>query len=497
MKIAIAHYHLDPGGVSSVACAQASLLREGPDADDAILVASSPPRDGSRAPFHRVPGLAYDSSGRGPAGATSLDLANEIQAALARAFPGGADLLIFHNPLIAKNRSLIGALRELSQRGLPLLLEIHDFAEDFRPDVYASAQEYPEDCLYAALGTRDRVALAASGLGSAATFLLPNPIAEPSAFEPRLGYAAEVARGRNTVLYPVRAIGRKNLGEALLLSLFLPEGAEIAVTLPPKSPFDLPTYNAWKNLAARKSLRIRFEAGLGASLEELYSLSYAALSVSVKEGFGYAFVEPSVRGLPLVGRAIPHLAADFRSSGLALSGLYDELRVPASDLALGPLEMRLEARIAALRSAYAPALPAERLGPMLDRLRSPFLGTTLDFGRLDPSSQADYVELLAENQNAIRRFQALNPFVGKLLLAQSSPELLTAERDAAVGAFSPARHRALLREACRKALEIHGCAELEASPVGGGKNEVAHRSIDKARLLERMLVPEGFFLGAG
>jgi hypothetical protein len=45
--------------------------------------------------------------------------------------------------------------------------------------------------------------------------------------------AATAGLERNRYLYPVRAIRRKNIGEALLASLFIPKGRTVAVTLPP------------------------------------------------------------------------------------------------------------------------------------------------------------------------------------------------------------------------------------------------------------------------
>ena len=53
-------------------------------------------------------------------------------------------------------------------------------------------------------------------------------------------------RRSRQVLYPIRAIRRKNIGEAILVSLFFRQGDRLAVTLPPNSPADQEGYATWK-----------------------------------------------------------------------------------------------------------------------------------------------------------------------------------------------------------------------------------------------------------
>jgi len=54
----------------------------------------------------------------------------------------------------------------------------------------------------------------------------------------------------------------------------------------------------------------------------LYHISDFALSTSVKEGFGYMFVEPWIADTPLIGRHIDHVIPDFHKNGLNLHHLY-------------------------------------------------------------------------------------------------------------------------------------------------------------------------------
>jgi hypothetical protein len=104
-----------------------------------------------------------------------------------------------------------------------LLLQNHDLAEDFRPEVYTENEEYPANCHYAVINNRDRSFLHRAGLKPEGLHLLPNEVRSIS---------PDPNQARTRYLYPVRAIQRKNIGEALLLSLFIPEGRTVAVTLP-------------------------------------------------------------------------------------------------------------------------------------------------------------------------------------------------------------------------------------------------------------------------
>lgn len=452
------------------------------------FVAGAAPETELPAPFALAPGLDYDAftgeSGRQGAEA----LADSIEAAARRALGGAPDLLHVHNPLIRKNGRLLEALRILRARGIPLLVQIHDLAEDFRPEVFDAEAPYPEDCHYAAINGRDLGRLVAAGLPPDKVHFLPNPVGRDGDFDARQGYALEAERGRRLALYPVRAIGRKNLGEALLLSLFLPEGAELAVTLPPTSPADERVYRAWRELAAARGLRARFEAGLAASLHELYDASFCVLTSSVKEGFGYSYLDPLVRGLPVVGREIPHIVADFAERGVDFPRLYRRLLVPRSALPPGLLREAVEARIRALRQALLPlfATEADRLERRLQNLRMAFGEELLDYGALEPGLQAALLSRAAEDGGFAAELGALNPGLRENFLEAPAPEEAGARREAVLAAYSEEENRRRLLEAYRSA----------ASEGGREASEAGRARIDRAAFAESYLEASAFFLCA-
>src|SRR5690606_38885832 len=97
---------------------------------------------------------------------------------------------------------------------------------------------------------------------------LPNPVIEPpplpdrrearQALQNRFG----VEPSAEYVLYPVRGIRRKNLGEFVLLSVLRTHqrrrqgaaGSTFGLTLAPLNPQALPYFERWKRLAAELAL---------------------------------------------------------------------------------------------------------------------------------------------------------------------------------------------------------------------------------------------------
>jgi glycosyltransferase involved in cell wall biosynthesis len=328
-------------------------------------------------------------------------LADGILAAIESHWGGEADIIHVHNPLIQKNALLIPALKILSARGSRLLLQNHDLAEDFRPDVYAGHTEYPENCHYAVINSRDHSYLRRSGLKPEGLHLIPN---EVEALNARPGLP------RTRYLYPVRAIRRKNIGEALLLSLYIPKGRTVAITLPPAEKDNL-LYRRWVDFAAGLELPVEFGLGVEHSLEELLGTAVCALSTSIKEGFGFSFLEPWTAGRSLIGRRIDYVCKDFENAGVSYDSLYSEIKIPSEYVSPGMLRNKMETAIHKVYRAFGLEVPAHMMRMMTEDL---FSQETLDFGRLDEEFQESIIRTIQHNRTAYQDVAALNPFLGSL-----------------------------------------------------------------------------------
>ncbi|MEN0111234.1 MAG: hypothetical protein AAF805_10985, partial [Planctomycetota bacterium] len=153
MLLAILHHHLNRGGVTSVIANHCRALATLPDADrpERVVVLFDGQRDGwpenlldelaGRLAVELVvePALGYDAAG---ATADSAGLADVLAQRLAACGLSPEDTLLHtHNHSIGKSASLPGALGRLADAGWRMLLQVHDFAEDNRPENYAHLRE--------------------------------------------------------------------------------------------------------------------------------------------------------------------------------------------------------------------------------------------------------------------------------------------------------------------------------------------------------------------
>lgn len=428
MQLVILHHHLNRGGVTSVVANHLRSLATLPEADrpERVVVFYDGQHDGwpndlpSELSIALVeePALAYDAPG---AEADPEKLADTLSDRFdaAGVLPGDS-LLHAHNHALGKNASLPRALEHLAGDGWRMLLQVHDFAEDNRPENYTHLQQaigvpdpdelgqilYPQasSVHYATLTERDADILRAAGFADERLHTLPNPVADfgemPSTDEakarvfPALGLPPET----RLVVYPVRGIRRKNLGEMLLLSALAPEGMCFAVTLAPKNPVELASFDRWRRLAESLGLPCRFDTGgspehggYGCDFRDTLAAADAILTTSMAEGFGMVFLEAWLAGKPLVGRDLPEITREFKAVGMKFDGMWEELRAagnveadfgrltPAEQVQLiretkrvdPPLELgiataaaNVEANAAMVREVYS----LERLGQRLNQV---------------------------------------------------------------------------------------------------------------------------------
>ena len=371
MKVAVVHYHLRPGGVTRV-IENAVAGLEGTEVEIVVL-AGAPESEAPIEPIIRVEDLGYRMAA--PHG-FERKLADYLETAAREGLGRLPDIWHIHNHSLGKNVGLPGALRILADRGARILFQIHDFAEDGRPENYntllssaspdgtASAWRtiYPaaRQFHYAALNTRDLGFLSRTGIPDSNLHLLPNPVAVPEISCDPTNEPLNRDWDRLT-LYPTRAIRRKNLGEFMLWAALTDSGHRFAATRGPDNPIWLPIYERWQAFANACSLPVSFGVAERSSSDFAAWMNAAdsLISTSVAEGFGLAFLEPFSIGKPLVGRNLPEITDDFHSSGIDLSGLYRELRIPLAWIDEGNLESMLIRKLARFFSAYHRSPPED------------------------------------------------------------------------------------------------------------------------------------------
>lgn len=451
LRIALVHYHLRRGGVTSVIAHQSAALMEA--GDDVLVISGEVPEAPLPVPVAVAEGLNYDRFRPQPSPAVSPDeagkeLAGSIQSAMTGRWGEAADIIHVHNPLIRKTAALLPALNILSGRGLRLLLQNHDLAEDFRPDVYVDGEDYPANCHYAVINSRDYSFLHRAGLKPDGLHLIPNEV---------VPVAAADGLERKRYLYPVRAIRRKNIGEALLVSMFVPKGRTVAVTLPPTTEQDEAVYRAWMNLAGELELPVEFEVGTRESFSNVFGSALAVLSTSVKEGFGFSFLEPWTAGRAAMGRRIDYVYRDFEDAGIRFdspekktNSFYNAINIPKEYIAPPVLKSKMEHAMIAVYEAFGLEPPAYTV-QMLDEML--FTGQVIDFGRLDEDLQTNVIRIMVSNDAVYREIAALNPFLAGLADWRSDEELIAENNRKIREAYGRERIASILRQTYRSVMD--------------------------------------------
>ena len=320
MNVAIVHYHERPGGVTRVVERAVESLGE---RTRCLFFTGEAARGDTplQKKIRVLPNLAYSTAESRP----SPGLLHHARGA----FGGEPDLWHIHNHSLGKNPALTQEVTNLAMAGQKILLQIHDFAEDGRPDNYRNLgglknRLYPvaPHIHYAVLNKRDFSFLKAAGIPESNLHLLPNAVSPLPSPATRHSPPATPF-----FVYPCRAIRRKNIGELLLWSTRMPH-ARFAVTLAPKNPEAKSVYDAWVAFAKELELNVEFDAGANTPFDEMIARADALITTSIAEGFGLAFLEPWLADKPLTGRNLPEITGDFAEHGLNLSALYTRLPVP-------------------------------------------------------------------------------------------------------------------------------------------------------------------------
>lgn len=456
MKIAIGHYHLNRGGVTRVIAnhlkalncthstteppLKVALLFGGRSEDWPIeLIGELQSLDVS---FHPVEELDYDGIRYGHG-----DLAAQLKSTLENAgFRSQETVLHFHNHSLGKNTDLPLAVAELAQTGYACLLQIHDFAEDFRPQHYQQLASkvcddkfeqlpailYPQasQVHYAVLSGRDHSILREAGVHKTRLHLLPNSITEFGSNPERDMVREELARrfgiptDDRLFVYPVRGIRRKNLGEALLWSALADKKTSFALTLAPLNPEECQSYEQWKEFAKQLDLKWHFDVGgkNGMEFQEILSASDVILTTSVCEGFGMVFLEAWLAGRQLVGRDLPAITGDFEDMGLRFPGLEPGLLIPVDWIGQGKLCCAVIESFKNVLSSFGRATPTDKdLRSEFDHLITDGL---IDFAICNTGFQRQIVERLVRGQCDRNRILEINPSIGLSLKHRASDQSL-------------------------------------------------------------------------
>jgi len=462
--VAIVHCHFEPGGVTQVVQNHVNCLLR----DTRVVLVSGPRTSGLRREVTdnvaslTIDSLEYDSlqphgiQGGEPAAAVAGRTCATLDQELRKCGLDPSDSIIhWHNHSLGKNAAAPLVIAKLVQARWRLLLQIHDFAEDQRPANYrhlidrlipADSFDLPTISLdrilyphnpqisYAVLTTGDADVLTGSGIAAARVHLIPNSVVLPKGDLNRTTAMQKISDsfGVDTrsrwLLYPVRGIRRKNVGEFLLWCQLLHRKNQFGeadrpheavhlyvggVTLRPTTPVEAASYNRWKEVANEWVPNVVFDVGEHPDVSFIDNLAacHCVLSTSVAEGFGMAFLEPWLVDRRVVARDLPAVTSGFTRDGMRLTDLYASAWVPGTDDWIARMNERWRQRArqiwAGLPESMSPHAESHDESPE-DSQR---LTDRIDFARLLPADQIDVIRRVSADVAFARDLIALNQTV--------------------------------------------------------------------------------------
>jgi hypothetical protein len=431
---------------------------------ETLVFSGLPPQGQFPADFVIIPELAYSTEYK--KNYNPDDVAETIVKTIRNRFNGPCDVLHVHNPTLAKNKQFLDIIKSLQKRGVNLLLQIHDFAEDGRPLNYYS-DEYPSDCHYGVINQRDYEILLDVGLKKEGLHRLVNPV-NPRRFRP------QSERVNSLALYPIRAIRRKNIGEAILLSLFFRQRQSLAITLPPNSPVDVKSYEGWKTFVKERKFNVEFDTGLTCDFETLMLSAQLVITTSITEGFGFSFLEPWLFGKLLWGRKLPEICRDFEMNGIQLNHLYNRLNVPTDWIGLRRFRQRWTAFVLKACALFSLPMTKSNMRKAYDAITSDGI---IDYGLLDESAQKQVILKLISDKKHAGKLERINPFLADPGVIPNPKELVETNGRAIREFYAPAIYR-------QKMLDLY--QKVSTTPV--------RQKIDKTGLAEAFLNLKRFSL---
>jgi len=492
MKIAYLHYHLKPGGVTTVITHQVSAISS---ICETIIISSSPPPGGGSigADVVPVPLAAYDYDIEQKY--TAAQLAEAIRDAIFSRWPEGCDVLHVHNPTLAKNSKMNAALQLLAHDGIPMFLQIHDFAEDGRPNAY-TPEDYVKNVHYGVINSRDYNLLEHAGLKPEGLHLIHNKVTpldindvySHNRYNPPHQNRYSLNTGpspptddmhttpKGAVLYPVRALRRKNIGEALLLSLLFPHNYPLAVTLSPNSSADFDSYLNWKNFSSDARFSVQWEVGTFSDFHQLVKAAPFIITTSVNEGFGFAYLEPWTAGKPVFGRYLPHVCDDFQANGLRLQHLYRAFSVPLeiidSPTSAIPFQERWQNTMSSYAEAFGYPIDQQIIRQAYQQLTKE---GTVDFGMLDEEAQMNVLGHIKDHSRLQQQLMQVNPHLATFLRVGIDENIINRNNEIVRWEYSESNYRETLMDIYRNVV----------------RTPVIHH-IEKEKLLEAFLDPMEF-----
>jgi hypothetical protein len=414
------HYHLRPGGVSTVIKRYVETFNQCKATNTRCYVISScqgiNEEDYAPAQLIDIEECGYQSFASKEQFIALRDLIFQKIDSQFAAIGEKKVLVVAHNLTLAKNPALSSAIRLLaikwSSPQIRFFSVIHDFSEEGRADLMAQIINLES------LGIPIRDELYCTGVpvhyvvpnrnsfdllsqNHFPVTLLQNPISSRKTAEisynraDLLNKLKKIATQSQITLdtekrifyYPVRLISRKNIFEAIVLTCIACDGTLLAGPAG-KGTVDNKRFNVIQSFIIKNRLSVLFNAGdavtkiyPGATdpVSQLLNICDMVVSSSIAEGFGYSLYEPWIYGKSVIARKPTGFVTP---DGWNDSALYSWFPVPEEWVSFDELEL-------AYKTQYYRCYKEDLSWNIKENF---CVNSTVDFGALNEKMQMQIVE---------------------------------------------------------------------------------------------------------
>jgi len=324
-----------------------------------------------------------------------------------------------HNYNLGKNPYFTGALLKIAEgKNQKMVFHIHDFCECSRYEllerltstVNGDLYSLEKTVRYTVINRRDYNYLLESGIPKEKLFLLENPLSTDKRDYKKSDRVIDALSKsfknsfpgwRNNIpymLYPVRSIRRKNVGEAALLSLL--SEVNVIVTLPGVSERERTYSESVKSIFTQGLAHGLFGIGedldsAGLSFTDLISSASLILSTSIQEGFGYLFLNSLNWGKPLIARNLDVLESFKWTFQDYDAHFYKGLFIPAAIIDRDRLTALYRDKI----SRLSPYLSTSLIENLFCRIDTILGKRSIDFSYLTLQMQIDILKKINTERN--------------------------------------------------------------------------------------------------
>lgn len=277
----------------------------------------------------------------------------------------GMDVVIIENPFLGGYHlpAMLGYsyyAKEYKPKTTKLFFRIHDYFRDSEKYLSKIKEFFSEKEIKKIINNKKiegffivnqdlKKKLVRDRISEKKIIYLPNGIEKKPFFETLTKNQEELLRMKLNIplkskilLFPVRVVPRKNIEEAILLTCLLREKTGKDYILVISGRIDkndlqgIAYYKKLKKLTAKINFPVIFTKGIlppereydsfgkisQFSIADLYRISEAIVSTSLREGFGYFFLECWFAKRIIIGRRLSEVIDDFEKQGLDFSFLY-------------------------------------------------------------------------------------------------------------------------------------------------------------------------------